>query len=250
MKRYLLIVVLCLFGFTYGTSLAQSETIRFKSEDGLEMAADLYFNHPKTAPFIVLFHQANWSRGEYAEIAPRLNSMGYNCMAVDLRSGNSVNDVSNITKQNALKAMKETQYVDAIPDMLAAVDYAIKNYAQGKLIAWGSSYSASLALKLCGDYKDKIDAVLAFSPGEYFTSQGKARDYITSSATNITQPAFIASARDEKNNWWGIYVAIPSGKKTYFLPQSVGNHGAKALWSKYPDADSYWKAVSDFLTSI
>lgn len=250
MKRYLLIVVLCLFGSSYGGSLAQSETIRFKSTDGLEMAADLYFSHPKSAPFIILFHQANWSRGEYAEIAPKLNSMGYNCMAVDLRSGGSINDVSNITKQNALKAMKETQYVDAVPDMLAAIDYAKKNYAEGKVIVWGSSYSAALSLKLCGDYREKIDAVLAFSPGEYFASQGKPRDYITSSAGSITQPAFIASARDEKNNWWGIYVAIPSDKKSFFLPPSVGNHGSRALWSKYPDADSYWKAVSEFLTSI
>ncbi|MBL6449126.1 alpha/beta hydrolase [Fulvivirga sp. 29W222] len=250
MKRYLLIVGLCLFGFRYSASLAQSETIRFKSIDGIEMAADLYFSHPKTAPFIVLFHQANWSRGEYAEIAPRLNSMGYNCMAVDLRSGNSINDVSNITKQNALKAMKATRYVDALPDMMAAVDYAKKNYAHGKLIVWGSSYSAALALKLSGDHQEKIDAVLAFSPGEYFTSQGKPRNFISSSAVNITQPAFITSARDEKSNWWGIYVAIPSGKKSYFLPQTTGNHGSRALWSKYPDADDYWKAVNDFLGSI
>lgn len=250
MKHYLLIMVLFFSGISYGETLVQSETIRFKSNDGLEMAAELYLSHPKSALFIILFHQANWSRGEYAEIAPRLNSMGYNCMAVDLRSGGSINDIPNITRQNALKAMKETQYVDAIPDMLAAIDYARKNYAHGKLVVWGSSYSAALGLKLCGDNRDKIDAVVAFSPGEYFSSQGKARDYITSSAINITQPAFISSARDEKNNWWGIYVAIPSDRKQYFLPESVGNHGSRALWSQYSDAKGYWKSVSEFLASI
>ena len=35
-------------------------------------AADLYAPHPATAPLVILFHQAGWSRGEYEEIAPKL----------------------------------------------------------------------------------------------------------------------------------------------------------------------------------
>lgn len=246
MKYSLLVFIL----FLYEAQPLDRETIRFKSADGLEVTADLYMNHPESAPFIILFHQANWSRGEYLEIAPKLNGMGYNCLAVDLRSGGSVNDVQNITRQNALKAMKETQYVDAIPDMTAAIDYAHEHFAKGKLIIWGSSYSAALVLKLAAERKDRVDAVLAFSPGEYFASQGKPRDYITSSAVNISQPAFITSARDEKNNWWGMYVAIPSDHKQYFLPKTAGNHGSRALWSKYPDSLDYWEAVTEFLKSI
>ena len=34
--------------------------------------ADLYIAHDASAPFILLFHQAGWSRGEYLEIAPKL----------------------------------------------------------------------------------------------------------------------------------------------------------------------------------
>lgn len=227
------------------------ETIRYKSSDGLEIAADLYIKHPKTAPFIVLFHQASWSRGEYREIAPRLNSLGFNCMAVDLRSGGSINDVSNITRQNAMKTMKSTTFADVIPDMMASLDYAKKHLAEGKILIWGSSHSAALALKLAGDHKDKINAVVAFSPGEYFAAMGKPRDYISSSATHISQPAFISSARDEKNNWWGIYVSIPSDHKTYFLPEeTAGNHGSRSLWSKYLGAEEYWKALEEFLASI
>ncbi|WP_051052991.1 alpha/beta hydrolase [Fulvivirga imtechensis] len=245
MKYSLLIFLICV-----GFIPSGKETIRFKSQDGLEIVGDLYMKHPTTAPFIVLFHQANWSRGEYLEIAPRLNSMGFNCLAVDLRSGGAINDVQNITRQNALKAMKETQYVDALPDMTAAINYADQNFAEGKLIVWGSSYSAALALKLTGDMPDKVDAVLAFSPGEYFASQGRSRDYITSSAINVSQPAFITSSRDEKNNWWGIYVTIPSDKKQYYLPETAGNHGSRALWSRYPDSKGYWEAVTQFLSSF
>ncbi len=246
MVKYLLAFLLLPLTFT----IHYAETIYFKSGDGVQVASELYMIHPKTAPFIVLFHQANWSRGEYNEIAPKLNELGYNCMAVDLRSGGRVNDVQNITKQNALKAMKDTQYIHSLPDMKAAVIYAKENFSQGKVILWGSSYSSALALKLAGDMPGLVSAVLAFSPGEYFTSQGKPRNFITSSAVKISQPAFVTSARDEKNNWWGIYVAIPSGKKRYFLPKTAGNHGARALWQKFPDSKEYWRAVEDFLNSI
>lgn len=246
MKYFLFSIILISAGFIS----SGKETVHFKSTDGLEVAGDLYWSHPSTAPFIILFHQANWSRGEYLEIAPKLNSMGYNVLAVDLRSGGSVNDIQNITRQNALKAMKETQYIDALPDMMAAISYAKNNFAEGKLIIWGSSYSAALALKLAGDMKEDVDAVIAFSPGEYFTSQGKARDYIASSAINITQPAFVTSGRDEKNNWWGIYVTIPSDNKEFYLPETAGNHGSRALWSKYSDSKGYWQAVTAFLASI
>ena len=90
---------------------AQKDTITFKSKDGVVITADLYMAHNKTAPFILLFHQAGWSRGEYLEIAPRLNEMGFNCMAVDLRSGNEINNVKNMTKVSAEKMQKGTSYI-------------------------------------------------------------------------------------------------------------------------------------------
>ncbi|MTI38026.1 alpha/beta hydrolase [Fulvivirga lutimaris] len=224
--------------------------IKFQSEDGVTITADLYMIHPDTAPFIVLFHQANWSRGEYNEIAPELNTLGYNCLSVDLRSGGAINNVTNQTKLNAAKAMKSTQYVDALVDMRAAINYAKKNFASDKLIIWGSSYSSALALKLAADMNESVDAVIAFSPGEYFVAQGKPRDYITSVAGNIDQHTFIASAKSEKGNWWGIYVSITSDNKSYYLPETVGNHGSKALWSQYSDSGGYWKALKSFLASI
>ncbi len=242
--------VLFLLASQWAVSQPKDKMITFPSEDGIIISADLYQIHAKSAPFIILFHQANWSRGEYNEIAPILNTLGYNCMAVDLRSGGAINNITNLTKLNAIKAMKATQYVDAMQDMRAAVQYAKKNFVQGKLIIWGSSYSSALALKLAGQIDDQIDGVLAFSPAEYFISQGKPRDYITSDAVKISKPTFITSAKSEKNAWWGIYVSILSDKKTYYLPESVGNHGSKALWSQYPDSDGYWQAVKAFLKSI
>ena len=226
------------------------EVITFPSSDGVIITADLYAPHGKDAPMILLFHQANWSRGEYREIAPRLNEMGYNCLAVDLRSGGTINNVPNLTKNAALAKLKGTEYNDALPDIIAAVNFARKNLASGQLILWGSSYSSSLVLKVGAEMPDKVDAILAFSPGEYFTAQGKPRDYITSKMHLITQPVFFTSAHNEKSNWWGMYVAISGSNKTYFWPPSTGNHGSRALWSKFNDSKDYWQAVKSFLENI
>jgi len=245
MKRLLILI----FFLTSLSVLQAQKTIQFPSEDGLEVTADLYKVNDN-GPFIVLFHQAGWSRGEYQEIAPQLNKMGYNCLAVDQRSGGEVNGVKNQTKQTAEKAGKGTSYVDALPDMRAAIAYVRKMYKPAKLIVWGSSYSSALSLKLAGDHPDQIDAVLAFAPGEYFKRQGKPGDYITQSAKNIKQPAFITSAKSEKGNWWGIYEAIPASKKHHYLPETAGNHGSRALWKKFSDHEGYWKAVKGFLAEI
>lgn len=221
------------------------EKVSFKAGDGLEVVADLYKAHDQ-APFIILFHQAGWSRGEYREIAPKLNEMGFNCMAVDQRSGGAVNNVSNETNANAKKENKKTKYADAIPDIEAAVSYVKENFNPDKLIIWGSSYSSALVLKVAGDNAGMVDAVMSFAPGEYFGS----KDFISSSAKNLEIPVFITSAKSEKNNWWGIYEAIPSTKKSYYLPTTAGNHGSRALWNKFSDAGGYWSAVTEFLKSL
>lgn len=247
MKKIILVVISMLpfIGFSQGV-----KKVTFESGDGLILTADLYMPNPKTAPFIVLFHQARWSRGEYQEIAPNLNMLGFNCMAVDLRSGGEVNGVKNESFINAQKAMKPTKYVDAFQDIEAAVANALKFYTEGKLIIWGSSYSSALALKYAGDNVDKIDAVLSFSPGEYFASQGKSKTWITESASKITQPVFITSARGEKSSWSSIFEAIPSEQKVSFLPNTAGNHGAKALWAKFGDSVFYWSNVEEFLNTL
>ncbi len=228
----------------------QPQTITFYAEDSLKITADLYMQHEdKTVPFIILFHQAGWSRGEYIETAPKLNALGFNCMAVDQRSGKEVNDIVNQTAKRAEEQDLATNYLDAYPDMVAAIEFARDNYSDDKLIIWGSSYSAALVLHIAGQRKD-IDAVMAFSPGEYFKKAGKPEEWIQNSAKNIRVPVFITSAKGEKSYWEEIYRAIPSKDKIAFLPETEGNHGSRALWSKFDDSETYWEAVKDFLYKL
>ena len=236
--------------YSHQVSSAENTSITFPSMDGLEITADTYIAHEdKSTPLIVLFHQAGWSRGEYLEIAPKLNKLGFNCIAIDQRSGETVNGIDNETALRASQAEKQTRYIDALPDIEASLRYAKSQYNESKIIAWGSSYSAALVLQLAGTHPDLVDGVLSFAPGEYFAKQGKSKSWVKDSAMHISAPVFITSARKEKNSWSAIYEAIKSDQKSSFLPESKGNHGSRALWGQFEDSDQYWKAVNEFLTN-
>lgn len=226
---------------------ATMSTISFPAADGLMLTADLYLTAEDTAPFILLFHQADYSRGEYLEIAPKLVSLGYHCLALDQRSGRAANGIANETNKAAKEQKLATAYTDAYVDLEAALSYVSATYAPEKLIVWGSSYSSSLSLILASQHPGEVSAVLAFSPGEYFKFEGKqVADY----AADITQPAFITSAKSEGKAWSGIADAITSEGCVFFVPEGSGKHGSSTLYEKTANHAEYWAAVESFLASL
>lgn len=240
------LIITCLTCIYSGNLFA--DTIDFNSLDEVNITADTYYiNEKPNTPVIVLFHQAGWSRGEYVEIAPKLNQLGYNCIAVDLRSGKSINDIENLTAKHAKELNKKTRYIDALPDILSSLQYINDQFPESKIIAWGSSYSAALVLHVAGTYPNLVDGALSFAPGEYFGKQGKSSAWVQETATTINIPVFITSARNEEKNWTDIYNSIQSTKKVSFIPSTKGNHGSRALWESFSDSEDYWEAVIAFL---
>lgn len=228
-----------------------TETIRFPSADELTITAELHrtSTDPGT-PLLVLFHQARSSRGEYRPIVPHLKEMGFNCLAVDLRSGQRMMDVKNGTARAASTLGKGTDYTDAIQDVVAALEYAREHYApagEAKLVAWGSSYSASLVLFVASQHPELVDGVISFSPGEYFSKLGKSATWVRDSASGVRCPAFLTGARSEEKEWRPILDAIASEAKTGFAPESAGRHGSRALWEDSEGSAEYWKALVGFL---
>ena len=240
----LIFVLLSSFVLLYSQEYKELE---FSSKDKLIISAHLYFDNDANKPFILLFHQASSSKGEYLEIAPKLVNMGFNVMAVDLRSGDIMNFIDNGTSDRALDKNMDTGFLSAIPDIEASVAYAKKHLAHGKLILWGSSYSSSLSLYIANHTRD-ISAVLSFAPGEYY--KDKSKTFIQDNVGNLKMPVFITSAKNEKKKWWDIYQAIPSKTKTFFLPKTKGVHGSKALWKSNASHKEYWGAVESFLKKI
>jgi alpha-beta hydrolase superfamily lysophospholipase len=205
----------------------------------LDITADYYFIGYRK-PLIILCHQAGWSRGEYNEIAPKLNAIGYNCLAIDQRSGGEVNGVLNETARQAKNKKLPREYLNAEQDIVAAVKWAQNKHPV--LILWGSSYSASLVLKVAQKQKS-IAKVLSFSPGEYF---GKALT-LKETINELQIPVFITCSKKEISRTQEIVDAIPSNTKTFFKPKTEGNHGSRALYEKFEDSGDYWFAVEEFL---
>ena len=145
--------------------LSAQEKVSFIAEDGLQVTADLYQVNPER-PYVILLHQAGYSRGEYKNTAHKIVKFGYNCLAVDLRSGGEVNYIQNQTALVAVHKGYPTDYLSSLKDIEASIKW-VKERSDKPVVLFGSSFSASLSLLMAKDNPD-IDAVIAFSPGEFF----------------------------------------------------------------------------------
>jgi dienelactone hydrolase len=241
MKRGIL-VLLVLFAFGISPLKAQ-EPVSFPASDGITVYGDYYAGPSAEGPVILAFHQADFNRSEYRDIAPRLVKEGFSVLAIDQRSGGDYGGVENRT---AKESKGSWSYTDALPDLEAALKWAHEKHPQSKLIAWGSSYSASLAIVLASKQKD-VAGVLAFSPGEYFDGKPSVR----AAAKNVTVPVFITSRGDkEKVIAKLILEKLASKDKTQFVPNGIGVHGSSALLQPDGKSDEYWRAVDAFLAKL
>ncbi len=214
--------------------------IHFESKDSLPITADLYeIDNPKGT--ILLCHRSHFNRGEYEEVAPKLNELGFSCLAIDQRSGMNVygfvNEASTLAKQKGLP----TGYLDAKQDIEASVDYLYKKTHKKPIVLVGSSYSAALAL-LIGKSTNKVKAIAAFSPGEYL----KGLD-VAELIKGLTKPTYVTSAKKEIAEVSKIIRSIDAKYVTHFKPQAEGAHGSKALWSSVDGNEGYWESFNQFL---
>lgn len=223
-------------------SMAQLK-VTFPSEDSLLITADWYPVNT-SMPTILLCHQNGSSRGEYNETALRLNKFGFNCLAIDQRVGDEVNGVKNETAARAKDAGKKPVYADAEQDIVAALDY-LYDKTKKEIILLGSSYSASLALRIAAT-NNKVLGVAVFSPGEYFED----KRYIRNSIGNLIKPVFATSSREEAEGVTELMKDVNSRIKVQYIPETPGNHGAKVLWSVAPDNQEYWIALMSFLNKM
>lgn len=238
MKYKILLVLLSLSLFASGQT-----KLHFYAEDSLEITADFYQADP-FSPYIIFMHQAGSSRGEYNEIATRFAMMKYNGLAVDLRSGKEINFIQNETAGRAKEINLPHSMADARKDVIAAIGYAYKT--SGKpVILFGSSYSATLALEVAKD-NPKVSAVVAFSPGEYFSGHS-----VKNTISGLSKPYFVSGAIKEKPYIEELMINTISPKGILFFPQDgKGRHGASNLWKSSPDASEYWLALIVFFRSL
>lgn len=224
---------------------SQTTDVVFDASDGRKVYAKLVKSQGiATRAVILMFHQAGSGASEYAPIAPRVAKLGFDCLAVDLRSGGDMYPPPNRT---AAQYKDSPDYFAAYRDMEGALKYA--KAERKPIVVWGSSYSASLALRLASEHPE-VAAVLAFSPGEYFHGSGIVKGW----NARVKCPVLMACTdREADEQVSSIFAAASSSGRSYVLVQSKdGIHGSSTL---RPDVNQtgnavYWKAVEAFLDNI
>jgi len=235
-------ILIIIFLFSFNLLNAQ-EKVSFFADDGLKITADLYEINPDQ-PYVLLFHQAGYSRGEYKETTNKIIKFGYNCLAVDLRSGGEINYIQNHTALVAVQQGFSTDYLSSKRDIQAAINW-VKKQSERPIILFGSSFSASLCLIVANE-NDCVKAVIAFSPGEFFGTELNVKKEIE----NLTVPVFAASSSRENQYVDTILSFVPSANKTIFAPKNGGEHGSKSLWKSNPNSQEYWLALTMFFSKI
>lgn len=224
--------------------------VTFTTADGITILGDLHEPARKDAPMILLFHQAGANaRAEYGAIIPRLREEGYGILAIDQRSGGDRLGGTNRTVAR-LPAGTEYGYCAALPDLEAALRWVIDAGYTGPRFAWGSSYSAALAIRLGADHPRDLDGVLAFSPA----SGGPMADCNPNELIDRIQVPVLALRPGSEMEHDGIpeqFAAFRArGHRTYVASEGV--HGSSMLNPERAKGgtEQTWKVVLDFLDTI
>ena len=184
-----------IFLFLMGTSSASAiepsgDMTLLITEDKNRAYAHFYRAMNNNQKIALLFHQAGSNSMEYEPVLSAFHLAGFDTLTLDQRSGGTRWGVDNLTVK---RLGASTDYAEAYPDLEAALEYAVKRKYK-KILVVGSSYSASLAIVLASKNPDKIMAVAAFSPGEYFPD----KNWIKTAAEKLEVPLYITSTDNER----------------------------------------------------
>jgi dienelactone hydrolase len=222
---------------------AAAEPVTFQAADGITVHG-LWYKAPHPKALILLFHQAESSKDEYATIAPRLVQAGYSALAIDQRAGDGMFGKNETAEELDRKA----SYLEATPDMQAALEWARRQKLP--IVLWGSSYSSSLIFPLAADDPQGVIALLSFSPGEYFDDKRMIR----TAAAKVKVPVFVAStnAKEETSEADPIMAALPrSASNVRYVPEHAVHGSSMLIAARNPKgADANWKAVLAFLNRV
>lgn len=143
-------------------SKKMKETIKFKTNDGVEIAGDYYndFNNKKA---LLLLHMMPTTKESYEKFAQNALKNGFNSLVIDLRGhGESIlqnNKILNYAK------FSDSEHQKSILDVFSAVDFLKqKGFNKENIYIVGASIGANLALEYLAQNHEVKKAVL-LSPG-------------------------------------------------------------------------------------
>jgi len=139
------------------------ERVTYQAEDGLRIVADFYPPlEGEPAPVVVLLHQFNGSRAQWATLIPDLRQWGYAVLAPDLRS---FGESTVILRDGSESGYELADLGDLLLDVAAAIEY-LKTRAEVGAEAIGvvgASVGGNLAYVASGSFP-QIKTAVSMSP--------------------------------------------------------------------------------------
>ena len=228
------------------------QEISFYTSDSIKVFGQLYERN-KSNDIILLFHQGGSNaRGEYRTIIPRLLDNNFNILAIDQRVGGQIYGSYNRTIANIPGNSFDNNYgyCDAYNNLEGALDYLIQTGNTSGKILWGSSYSASLSMKLASIRGQDLIGVLAFSPASGRVMDGcNPEDFIEM----VEIPMIILKPPNEMESERSqqLYdLAAKLGHQTYVAENGI--HGSSMLVESRvgKEVSKNWEIVLTFLHQI
>ena len=111
--------------------------------------------------------------------------------------------------------------------------------------AWGSSYSASLSLRLAAEHSE-IKAVLAFYPGEYFDKPRVVANW----ARKVKVPTLMTfTEEDRRHEGNALFALLGMQQHTTIVSFPRGIHGSSTLREDInpKGCAEYWAATKRFI---
>lgn len=220
-----------------------------RSSDGVSVPAWWFATPADAGTVIALFHQGGASgRAEYDPIVPRLREAGHRVLVIDQRRGGTTFD--GVNELASTFDPETTSYCDALPDLEAALDFALDQAGGAGVVLWGSSYSAALAIVLGHRRSDDVVGIVALSPASGEPMDGCRPDDVAESLTVpllVGRPAGEMEIESVASQLERFHAA---GHRTFVA--DPGRHGSSMLVEERVGADveAAWTVVLDFLGSL
>ncbi len=198
--------------------------ISLTTKDGIRIAADLY-EVENPLGWLILVHMMPAAKDSYKDLAVRLQRLGYESMAIDLRghgeSDKGPDDYLNFSNADHQKS---------ILDLEAAVDYLVekRQAVKDKIIFVGASIGANLSLQYISQHPEFKTAILLSAGLNY---HGIETGPLVKNL-GAGQKVFFVSAKDDDNDAeqnQELFDLTPAGAEKQIKIYDSGGHGTDIL---------------------
>lgn len=168
------------------------ERVTFQTSDGVTVVGD--YQEGSSGRAVLFLHMMPATRSSWAELADRLNALGFSTLAIDMRGhGESVAGPRGTTLDRS--AFTDEQHQQKMLDVEAAMLFLMERGTPPARIAIaGASIGANLAIAYAGAHEE-VPAAVALSPGLDY--HGVRTEEFASRMPRAQKLLLVASAEDE-----------------------------------------------------